>query len=98
MSVRISEAVETAIEQATNAHDLALGFDGCPCFSLEFGGMKFDGACWRSGPTHISGCTLTWSSMDHPKDAKKIAEALKLKLDAMDWYGEWTLVQKATPR
>ena len=56
----------------------------CPCFTLEIEGFTADGSCWRTC-TH-DGCCV------HVTGDRVLAIRLKEVLDAMDWYGEWTLV------
>ena len=92
-------ALLEVIQEADTAHDVGLGLDGCPCFELAIADVRLVGSCWRTGPPHIEGCVLEWSgdSGNGKLMAHNLAEALKPKLDAMDWYGEWTLVEREWP-
>lgn len=83
------------IEAAGTAYDLALNFDGCPCFHAQCGDILIDGHCWRiCRSCEYCGVHVTGEA---PKALKRrVGKAMKRALDRMDWYGKWTL--KYEPR
>lgn len=80
-------AVLDALEDGWDVLRLGAGYEGgCPCSSFAIDKTKIDLHCWRVDGTH-AGCGL------HFRGNKVIALRLKPLLDAIDWYGEWTIVE-----
>ena len=78
-------------ELLTGRDVLALdpGYDGsCPCAEFELDGAHIVLHCWRVC-TACGGCGIHVVRGD-----RAVAERIKPLLDAMDWYGEWTIVVK----
>jgi hypothetical protein len=70
----------------------------CPCFSVkEYGrpyapaAIEIHGHCWRVDITH-PGCGLHVSGIN--RLGNDAVEHMKRLLDAMDWYGDWTVVEE----
>lgn len=81
--------------RATDAYDI-LKFDGCPCFLVEVPGFRADGSCWRVSDvdeyTHTIDGGPDGRCCVHVKGNTALAAKLKQLLDAMDWYGPWSLM------
>lgn len=90
-----------AMGQAESALDLDRGWftdsdalSPCPCFTLELPELEINGHCWRPhdhelDPNADGRCCLhlTRGSLDD-------AVQLRRLLNAMDWYGDWTLLDE----
>lgn len=65
------------------------GFDGgCPCATVVIDGERLELHCWRV-------CSTCEYVGIHYEGAggRAVAERIKPALDAMDWYGEWPIVE-----
>jgi len=58
----------------------------CPCAIVELPEGIYEMHCWRVC-FQCKGCGL------HYKGDRATAEAMKVLLDEMDWYGEWNIVE-----
>jgi hypothetical protein len=58
----------------------------CPCAQFILDGTVIELHCWRVDLDH-DGCGI------HFDGDRAVAERIKPALDAMDWYGEWTVVE-----
>lgn len=56
----------------------------CPCASFEVAGTKIELHCWRVCFS-CEGCGI------HYKGDRDVALSMKPALDAMNWYGEWSV-------
>lgn len=75
---------------------LATGFDvlamdphysgSCPCATVDIDGTRLEMHCWRVCLT----CEFVGL---HYSGDRAVAERVKPLLDAMDWYGEWPIVE-----
>lgn len=70
---------------------------GCPCFSIETAdGVCISGHCWRVCRDCPGEGVHVWNTTDREL-ADALGEVLKARLDAQEWYGEYT-VQIGVPR
>lgn len=66
---------------------LDTGTDGsCPCANFTLDGTRIRLHCWRV-------CQRCEFVGIHYVGERAVAERIKPLLDAMDWYGEWPIVE-----
>ncbi len=81
----------TATLPATGYDVLALDpyFEGsCPCAMVGIGGVRLEFHCWRV----CSQCEYVGIHYEGA-EGRAMAERVKPLMDAMDWYGEWPIVE-----
>jgi hypothetical protein len=63
------------------------GYDGgCPCSAFWLDGTRIELHCWRVDAEH-DGCGI------HFRGDRAVADRIKPLLDAINWYGDWTIVE-----
>lgn len=60
----------------------------CPCAVVVIDGARLELHCWRV----CSSCEYVGIHYEGP-EGRAAAEKVKPLLDAMDWYGEWPIVE-----
>ena len=90
--------------RAESALDLHRGWftDGdalgpCPCFHLELDALEIDGNCWRPHGHELDPDTDGRCCLHLQRGSLDDAQRLRALLNAMDWYGDWTLIDERGP-